>query len=59
MECPECGEPLEYEDYFGPYQGGGIIEKVGTVWGCRNEECDSHWFHMFEGDTEPREGYPC
>lgn len=63
MNCPECGQELEYSDYYGPmkkdnYWTPSYIERVGDIYHCQNEECEGHHFHT-DSNEELHEGYPC
>lgn len=59
QDCPNCGKPLEYDDYFGHHVGGGEIKKAGDIYRCTNEECEERFYHTLDGDSELRTGYPC
>lgn len=61
-ECPECGQELTYEDYYGricAHQDGVVI---GDIFRCQNEECSRHgdsWHtKRDEGGSTLHEGYP-
>jgi hypothetical protein len=63
MECPYCGQELEYHDYFGRYLGKDRWDKKGEIYKCQNEECESMVFNYFfytrlDSDNL-QEGYPC
>lgn len=70
MECPLCGEELDYVDYFGriaSHQDGKVL---GDIWKCPNGSeqdgsCDSESFYVagsfysYRDNDELHEGYPC
>lgn len=71
MECPYCGEELEYDDYFGrlaAHQDGKVL---GTIYRCPNGveqdgSCESEIFHVAgsfyiysDNPIHILEGYPC
>lgn len=63
MECPYCGQELDYHDYYGrlcAHQDGKIL---GEIYKCLNEDCESetfnYYFHTREFSVELHEGYPC
>jgi hypothetical protein len=71
MECPYCGEELEYEDCFGRIAAHQDGKVVGDIYRCPNGveddgNCVSSMFHVAgsfytyrENDTVLHEGYPC
>lgn len=72
IECPECGEPLEVNDFFGPIVRAehyweypqSWIDKKGTIFKCTNEDCPSSVFnfYFYSYDHDPfdlKKGYPC
>jgi hypothetical protein len=71
MQCPYCGEELEWEDYFGrlaAHQDGYV---AGHIYRCPNGleqdgSCESELFHVagsfytYTGlEDQLHEGYPC
>lgn len=62
MECPYCGEELECIDYYGHYLGNNNWDKLGDIYKCENQECESEVFgYGFYTDLNDNlhEGYPC
>ena len=62
-ECPYCGAELVYHDsygYFAIHQSG---KKLGEIYKCYNEVCDSACFnfifHTKPNREELHEGHPC
>jgi|688.fasta_scaffold466591_3 hypothetical protein len=67
MECPYCGEELNYDYFYGRNLRldslGRVKEgfqKVGDIYRCDNEECEYQgFFHTHGNSDELDEGYPC
>ena len=62
MDCPYCEQELDYIDYYGHYLGNDGWNKVGDIFKCSNENCDSEIFNYFFYTDEQdnlHEGYPC
>ena len=62
MDCPHCERELDYIDYYGHYLGNDRWNKVGDIFKCLNENCESEIFnHFFYTDKKDNlhEGYPC
>jgi hypothetical protein len=68
VECPYCGEELEYHDYYGRTKYSehywihphSWIERIGDIFKCKNEDCEcfEQLFYTDERD-DLHEGYPC
>lgn len=63
MECPYCSNELDCDDYYGlGIPGRTGFKKLGDIYKCRNEDCESELFnYYFHTDCAGnlREGYPC
>ena len=70
MQCPYCGEELYEIDYYGKIKYAdhywiyphSWIERIGGIFQCPNEECESQVFNRYfydEDDGYLLEGYPC
>jgi hypothetical protein len=69
MECPYCGEELNYEEYYGKHNwemGPGVTgmrdwwDKTGDIYKCKNEECDAYEQHFYTDKQDNlHEGYLC
>jgi len=60
MECPSCNEELEYHDWYGTNMGfTRVNKKVGDIYICKNEKCESFEQHFHTRNDELLEGYPC
>ena len=62
MECPYCEQELEYHDYYGYYLGNDSWDKIGDIFKCSNEECESEVFNYYfytDKQGNLHEGYPC
>ena len=61
-ECPDCGQELKYDDYFGlGIPGREGFRKTGDIYQCDNEDCPEFQSHFYTriGSDELNEGYPC
>jgi hypothetical protein len=64
MNCSYCCEELFYHDFYGYIAGPQRGEKLGDIFKCHNEECDSQVFNGFfftkkQNSSELYEGHPC
>ena len=62
MDCPYCEQELDCIDYYGHYLGNDNWDKIGDIFECSNEECESEAFNYFSYTDKQgnlREGYPC
>ena len=65
IPCPHCEQELTHHDtwwhYETPYSRRLTSEKpiYGSIYKCRNEECEQSFYTMSEDDDELHEGYPC
>lgn len=69
MNCPYCGEELEYNDYFGSIKYAdhyylypqSWIEKKGEIFKCINENCSDYdsYFYVYLNSDIIHKGYPC
>jgi hypothetical protein len=62
--CPYCGHELDYHDSFGRFLGHQDGKRVGNIYKCPNEHCESEVFNYYfydyvTGDLDLYEGYPC
>ena len=62
LSCPECGNELEYKDYFGKrtewneWLNEPIISHEGDIYYC--ETCEQSYYTV-DGVNGIHEGYPC
>jgi len=75
MECPHCGDELEYDTYFGRLMGFQDKKVLGDIYRCprgrdnslpEEEACHSSCFHVAgsfytfrDSPDDLHEGYPC
>jgi hypothetical protein len=60
MECPYCGLELIFEDYYGRGLSEHAFEKLGDIYRCNNEDCESYREYFYtDSNDELHEGYPC
>lgn len=60
MDCPTCNRELEWHDWYGTNMGSTREpNKLGDIYICQNEECESYEEHFHTRQGELCEGYPC
>jgi len=63
MDCTYCNEELELHDYYGQgIPGNNNFKKIGDIFKCINEDCESEIFNYFfytNLSGQLFEGYPC
>ena len=63
IECPYCGKELILYDWFGTQMFTSSLQKMGDIYKCENQECESgifnYYFYTYDENYGLHEGYPC
>ena len=60
MNCPNCEKELNLHDWYGTNMGfTRTPKKIGDIYKCDNEQCESYEQSFHTRNGELLEGFPC